>query len=137
MVMGNYLDDFHAIVFMDDKGCFTKPTAAAERRAERSTAERHDLRIAVFMGIKFFACAIGSVAAAVANHHQGLTAFEFRLGSVVGVVHAKMKTNAISATRFYRGQKRFNFFDGKPYAKGISLAQLVRICCPSFLFVSK
>jgi len=73
--------------------------------------------------------------AAVADHDEGLTSFEFRLSGIIRVVHAEMKTNAITTIRFYGFQEIFYFFDCKPYAKRIGFAQTLGIVCPSFLFV--
>jgi hypothetical protein len=136
-VMENYLDDFHCVVFANNQGSLTKAAATTERRAEDATGKRYDLGLSVLIGIKLFAGAVGSIAAAVADHHQGLTAFEFRLGCILGIEYSKMKTNAISTIGFYRSEKRFYFFDREPYAERISFAHAVRVCGPSFLFVRR
>jgi hypothetical protein len=115
--------------------CRTR-TAAADRRADDATAIGYDFRLTILVGEELFAGLGRTIAAAVADHHQGLAADEFGLGSIFFSENAEVKTNAISTISLYGFEEGFDFFDGEPNAEGIGFAHAIGVICPPFLFVS-
>jgi hypothetical protein len=138
------LDDRHTIFSTVDQGGRSKDSpvvvlacsGSADRRAGEADERSYDLRLSVIMGKQLFAGVSGAITAAVADHDQGLTAFQVRLRSILCCMYAEMKTNAISAIGFYGVQESFQIFYGKPYAQGICHSNALGIIGPSFLFVA-
>lgn len=58
--------------------------AVADRGAGQGSDRSNDFGLAIFAAIQFLTRVMRTIAAAVANHYEGLATFEDRLGSIFG-----------------------------------------------------